>query len=613
MKAVRLDTIGLSATDTDVVAATDSVSAKDSPRDSAGTPPTAHTASRPKSALEPQSMEQAFAVELLHRAAGFEPQQAPTLPEADMAAGAEAGAKADEAAAKEEEAMAARRQQILDDAMDQLFEEQGSKSFSSQARSSGSADLELMDSADSGLLLSASSASWQAPSAGSASEEGGEEFTYTYTYRHSHLEEEEEACQVHRQEDNAGEEAEEKENEEAEKEAEEEEEETTEVQEALAVLSLQGYTGLQRAFLQPLEPASPPALSSTTGPSAGRGKRLSSATPEQALTGSGGVEPRAAAGVATKAEASSTPRLTAPTAAATAAPTAQTVVRPNQQPSNGLPSLAMSKGSRRTVKPTADEAPALLPSHQAANLTCQAAQGREQGSQFSQAEMQSMVDFVFRSGFERMGQLADQSLANPAAEAADVAAPAATVTRVQDMPEMSHDKMQDAFNKLVVHGLQRQGSSSTPRTELAGAALTQAITRATAPPEEIAAAAPATVAPVTAVTRAVAAASTTRLHQDMIDVPQRLVARERVRAAQTIREDEIPRFHSVFSRYDRDRQVREIQELTECQRQVGFAVPAVKQKPSWLKPAFNVLVGIPTVMLATGFARGLKHRRQDFA
>lgn len=613
-----------SATDATAGAVKDNISAEDCSNDNAGSPPTAHTAIRPESASQPQSMEQAFAWEMLNRQHGgsvaeVPPQQVHAVTEADRVAdtesGEEVGDKADQV--QEEEVLAAaRRQEILDEAMDKLFEDLTDEASSSKLPAPGRAtsvsDTELMDTADSGLLLSGSDASSSTPlstTAGTASEDKEEELTYTYT--HPSLEEEK-ALQRQREE-----------GEEDQDDNRKAEDHDAELQ-ALAILEMQGYTGLEKAFRQPPQPDSPATSSSIIGPYAQRDRSL--AMPERGLTESG-INPVAAARVPTEEEASSsTPRPTAPTssaAAAAAAPTTRTLARPNQQqPSKGLPSLALSRTSRKTVKPTPDEETVLLPSQQAAGLTShQAAHAREQGNQLSQAEMQHLMDFVFQKGFERMGQLADESLSSPAASAADVEIPATAAATTMPAPdegvaERTHDEMQDAFNQLVQHGRQRQGNHN--RTELEGAALSQAVAGAsTAPITTRVTALPATTAAAAgsrtpAATTTVAAASTRRHSQDMDSVPKTLVARERVRVARHYMEDELPPFHSVFSRYGRDHHVREIQELTDCQRQVGFAVKQT-QKPSQLKTAFKVLLAVLGVMLATGPARGVRQQRKSSA
>ena len=236
-----------------------------------------------------------------------------------------------------------------------------------------------------------------------------------------------------------------------------------------------------------------------------------------------------------------------------------------------------------------------------------------------------MMDFVFRAGFERMGQIAEQTVADPAPlpAAVDVdvdvdaaAAAASTSTTVQDaaVPGKTHDEMQHAFNKLVVHGLQRDSHHGSQQQSQGSARQFQAVSEAATAPALMAAAPEVTTtaarAEVPSSTRAVAAASTARHPPDMDKVPKQLVAMERARIAETHMEDELPRFHSVFSRYGRDQHVREIHELTNCPRQVGFAAPSVKQQPFWLKPAFKVLLGIPSIMLAKGLARGMSHRQR---
>ena len=615
-----------SATDATANADKDNLNAEDSFNNDAGFTPTARSAIRSDPASRPQSMEQAFAMEMLDRQHGggtaqVQPQQGPDVPEADTEAGTEsvevAGHKADQAG--EEEALAAaRRQQVVDDAMDKLFEEMtdeaSTKELLNPSRASSASDTEWMDTADSGLSLSgldAGSSTHSSAAAGTASQE--EEADFTYTYTHSHMADEEEH---HRQsEADKGKSGEEEQEEDDGK----EEEDNAELQ-ALAILEMQGYTGLERTFRQPPQSDSPPISCSPIGPDSRKDTSL--AMPEQGSTRSG-VKPGAVTGHATeKGASSSTPWLTAPmssAAAAAAAPTAHTLARPDQQPSTGLPSLALSRSSRKPVKPTPDEETVLLPSQQASGLTSQQApQAREQGKQLSQAEMQHLIDFVFQRGFERMGQIADESPAEPAASAAyvDVPVAAATAAPVPDegVVEKTHDEVQDAFNKLVLHGVHRHGNHT--RSELEGAALSQAVAGATTTSVTTrVTAAPSTTAATAGSSRpegaiAVATASSSRRPQDMDNVPQALVAKERARVARSYIEDELPPFHSVFSRYGSDRHVREIQELTDCQRQVGFAVEQ-KQKPFQMKTAFKVLLAIPGVMLANGIARGMRQQRKS--
>ena len=618
-----------SATDATADADKDNISAENPFKHSAGSTPIAHSAFRSDPASQPGSFEQAFAMEMLNWRHGgsvdqVQPQQVPDVAEADIEAGTEsleeAGHEADQAG--EEEALAAaRRQQIVDDAMDMLFEdmtdEACTKELLNLSRASSGLNTEYLDTADSGLWLSGSdadSSTRSSAAAGKASEEEEEEFSYTYTS--SRLADEEEHP---RQREEAEEQGPKEEGYEDEG---KEEENSTELQ-ALAI------TGFERAFRQPPQSDIPPISSSTTSPYSLRDRSL--AMPEQGLSESA-VKPRAVAGDATEERASSSSRrlcavLTAAmssAAAAAAAPTAQTLARPNQQSSTGLPSLALSRSSRKNVKPTPDEETVLLPSQQASGLTSQQApQAREQSKQLSQAEMQHLVDFVFQRGFERMGQIADESLVDPAASAVDVdvdepAAAAATAAPVpaEGVVEKTHDELQDAFNKLVQHGLHRHGNRT--RTELEGAALSQAVAGATTTPITTrATAAPSTTAATAGSSgpegaTAVATASTSRRHRDMDNVPKALVVRERVRVARSYMEDELPPFHSVFSRYGSDRHVREIQELTDCQRQVGFAVEQ-KQKPFQMRTAFKMILALPGVMLATGIARGMRQQRKSSA
>ena len=604
------------ATDAGVNAEKDNLNAENSSNDSAGVPPTACSATRPDPASQPRSMEQAFAAEMLNRQRGggvaqIQPPQVIAKAEADTEAGTEpfngAGHEADQA--EEEEALAAvRRQQIVDDAMDKLFEDNTDEAFTNElptlSRAGSVSDVHWMNTADSGMLLSASDASSSGTSAaaGTASEEEEEQFMHLNMY--SLLADMAEEEELHRKtftgrtsqprdEHKAQEQGD---DEEEEKDNREEQKDNAELQ-ALATLEMQGYSGLERAFRRLPQPDSPPTSSSTTGPYAGRDRSL--AMPERGVTNLG-VKPRAAAGVATEEGASSsTPRLTATTssaAAAAASTTAQTFARPNQQPSKALPSLALSRSSRKTAKPTPDEKTVLLPSQQASGLTRnQAPQAKEQGQQMSQAEMQHLMDFVFQRGFEHMGRIAGESLADPAAPAANVDVPvaaAATATPVPDKGtvEKTHDEMQDAFNKLVQHGRERQGNPT--RTELEGAALSQAVAGATTTP--ITTAAPATTAATAGNSKAegasaVATASKSRHPKDMDSVPKALVARERVRVARTYMEDE----------------------LTDCQRQVGFAVKQM-QTPSKLKTALKVLLAVPGViiMLATGIARSARQQHR---
>ena len=598
-----------SATDATTDANEGNISAEDSFHDSAHVPPDAHSASISDPASQPQSMEQAFAMGMLTRQHGegvaqVQPQQLPAEAEADTESGEEAGDEAGHA--KEEQALAAaRRQQTVDDAMDKLLEDLADEASSSKLPTPGRAasvsDMEIMNTADSGLLLLgsyASSSTASSTAAGTAPER--EEQDFAYTYRYPHLEEDEKH-QRQKEEDRAEEQG----DKEVEKEDHGGEEGDDAELQALAMLEMHGYTGLERAFRQLPPPDSPPTCRS--GPYAGRDRSLR--MHEQGLMESG-FNPRAAAEVASEEGASSsTPRLTAPTsssaaaaaaAAAAAKPAVQTLARPNQQPSNRLPSLALSRSSRKIVKATPDEETVLVPSQQASGLTSHQPQAREQGKHLSPAEMQHLMEFVFQRGFEHMGKIADASLADPAASAADVDVPNAATTTMPDVGrvEKTHDEMQDAFNKL--HGRQRHDNHN--RTELKGGALSQAVPSATTTPITATRAATAGSS-IPEGAAAVASASTSRHPSDMDSVPKALIARERARVARTYMEDEVPPFHSVFSRYGSNRHVREIQELTQCQRQVGFAAQQ-KQRPSQLKTAFKVL--LPGVMLATGIATGMR-------
>lgn len=604
------------ATDAATNADEGNIGAEDSFHDRACVSPDAHSAIIPDPASQPRSMEQAFAIGMLNRQHGegvaqVQPQQVPAEAEADTESGEEADDEASQA--KEEQALAAaRRQQTVDDAMDKLLEDLADEASSSKLPTPGRAasvsDMEMMNTADSGLLLLgsyASSSTASSTAAGTAPER--EEQDFAYTDRYPHLDEDEEH-QRQKEEDRAEEQG----DKEVEKEDHGGEEGDDAELQALALLEMQGYTGLERAFRQLPQPDSPPTCRSPTGLYTSKDRSL--CMHELGLMESG-FKPRAAAEVASEEGASSsTPRLTAPTsssAAATAAakPAVQTLARPNQQPSNRLPSLALSRSSRKIVKATPDEETVLVPSQQASGLTSHQPQAREQGKHLSSAEMQHLMEFVFQRGFEHMGQIADASLADPAASVADVDVPGAATTTMPDLGrvEKTHDEMKDAFNKLVLHGRQRHHNHN--RTELKGAALSQAVasatttsisTRITAATATRAATAGSSIPEGAA---AVASAPTSRHPSDMDSVPKALIARERVRVAQNYMEDEVPPFHSVFSRYDSNRHVREIQELTQCQRQVGFAAQQ-KQRPSQLKTALKVL--LPGVMLATGIATGMR-------
>ena len=597
--------------------------------DSAGTPLTVQSAGfRPQPASQPQSMEQAFALELLNRqcsaVGAIQTKAQHAVAEADSEVGKDA-----EQEEEEEARAAARRQQLVDDAMDQLFEDMTDE-LSAQGRAPWDSDTDQMDTADSGVWVSASEASTSSSSAsaGTASVEEEEEFVSTEAY--SHLEEEEHMRQQEEQEF---------------AEEEEEEEDKAELQ-ALTALEMQGYTGLRRGFLQPPQAESPPTPSPPAGPYTGRGDN--SATPRQRMTGfkvnllpARGIATEATPSKSTSGPTTATITSTAAAAAAAAAatppqaaqatPTAQTVTRPNQ-PSKGLPSLTLSRSSRTTVKPIGpqeeEEETVLLPSQQASGLTSpKDPHARGQDKQLSQAEMQHLMDFVFQRGFERMGELVGQSLANHVEETVTTtAAPAAsnevvseethdelatpTAARVlnEAVSEQTHAEMQDAFTKLVQDGQQRQGNQSRP--ELEGAALSQAVAGATTAPIKTR----LTAAPATAgsgvpdsTTEAAAAASSSRDHHAMDNVPKALIAKERVRVAQYHEKYELPRFHSVFSRYGSDSHVREIQEMTNCQRQVGFAV---EQKHFWQKHAFKALLAVPGVILAGGIAKGARPLRK---
>ncbi|KAL3150219.1 hypothetical protein ABBQ32_000078 [Trebouxia sp. C0010 RCD-2024] len=591
--AATAATAGLPARDAGTVSPRAGVGAKDSATDATMTPLSDCEGVGANQASNPQSLEQAFALGMLHRkghasAAGPQPQQLLALSEADRPAGTGASDEPDEAGVDHEAVASARRQQLVDDAVDKLFEEMTHEACSSPAgRSSGTTCFsemevrEVMDSKDSGLLSAVSADGSRESSSSSAASGMGSD----------------------------------------------EEEEHKDMQEVMAVLGLQSYTGLQRVLqqaLQPLEPTSAAASSSTadadiTSSSLGasrQGLTVSGVRPNTTLGDAMvGITPRQ-----TTPQAAETAATAGATTAATAAPRAQTA-RPNQQSAMGLPGLALSRGNRRSVNPATEEQPVLVPNQQTA------LQARDIENRFSQAEMQSMVDFVFRAGFERMGQIAEQSAADPVPLPADVdvdtaTLPASTSVTVQDagVQEMSHAEMQHAFNKLVVHGLQRDGHCSSQQSQgivQQPQAIAKAATAPTRTAPALIAAAPeltTATAAATAVgpasTGAVAPASSIRHSPDMDKVPKQLVGMERARIAQTVVENELPRFHSVFSRYDRDRHVREITELTNCHRQVGFAAPGAKQQPSWLKPACKVLLGIPSLMLARGLARGMSHRQQ---
>ena len=599
--------------------------------DSAGAPLTVQAASfRPQPDSQPQSMEQAFALEMLNRqygaGGGIQTKAQHAVAEADSEGGS------DPEQEEEEEALAAaHRQQLVDDAMDKLFEDMTDE-LATPGRAPWDSDTDQMDTADSGVWVSASEASTSSAAAGTAFVEEEEEFVSTEPYSHS--EEEEHTRRREEQEF-------------VEEEEEEEEEDKAELQ-ALAVLEMQGYTGLRRGFLQPTHAESPPTPSPPAGPNTGGGPNF--AAPSQRMTGFT-VNPLPAECIATEGRPSkSTLRTTAATSAAPpsaaaaamtlqatqARPTAQTVTRPTR-PHKGLPSLKLSRTSRKTVKPTPQEEEeaeetVLLPSQQASGLTSpKAPNARGQDKQLSQAEMQHLMDFVFQRGFERMGELADQSLANHDEDSANTAtaAPASsevvsgeihdepatpTAARVLDeaMPEQTHAEMQEAFAKLVQDGQQRQGNQIRP--ELERAALSQAVAGATAAPTKTRlTATPATAGshvPHGTTEAAAAVASSSRDHHAMDDVPKALIAKERVRVAQKHEEYELPRFPSVFSRYGSDRHVREIQEMTDCQRQVGFAV---EQKHFWQKHAFKALLAVPGVILASGIAKGVRPLRKKNA
>lgn len=581
--------------------------------DSVSNPLTAQSASGPHQVSQSQSMEQAFAMEMLNRQCGAAQAKAQhAVAEADTEVGQ------DPEQEEEEEALAAaRRQQLVDDAMDKMFEDMTDE-LPTVGTAPSDSHIHRMDTADSGVWVSASKARNSSAAAGTAFVEEEEGFR----------EEEEE---------------EEFEGEDEEKDEEEEEEEDEADLQALAILEMQGYTGLKTGFLQPPQAASSPTPSPTTGPDTGRGNDF--AAPRQRLTGFK-VTPLPAQATATESTPSkSTPEPTTTSAtpaataggagaaaltpqAAQAAATAKTVTR-RTQPSKGLPSLALSRTSRKTVKPTPEkeEETVLLPSQQASGLTSpEAPHAREQGKQLSQAEMQELMDFVFQRGFERMGELAGQSLANnmdePVTATAALVSVEAVAEKTDDEPatptaarvfdeavsEKTHDEMQDAFAKLVQDGLQRQGTQTRP--ELEGAALSQAVAGAiTAPMKTRLTATPATAGSSVpdSTTEAAAAASTGRDHHAMDNVPKALVAKERVRVAQNHEAYDLPRFHSVFSRYGSDSHVREIQEMTHCQRQVGFAV---KQTSFWQKNALKALVAVPSVILVSGIAKGVRPLRK---
>lgn len=254
--------------------------------------------------------------------------------------------------------------------------------------------------------------------------------------------------------------------------------------------------------------------------------------------------------------------------------------RTDQQPCKGLPSLALSRPSRKTVKPSASRGTALLQSQQAAALTMQVPHTKAQET---------------------------QSRPNPAA--VDKAAAATVQVHQEGLPEKTHDEVQCNPASTDVEGaalFQAMSSVSTRHnTSRVGAAAIAA------------AMAPATAEPTAAATAgrtllAIADASSSRQHdhQNMESMPQALSAREgaQLQAAQATVDNELPRFHSLSSCYGSEHHVREVQEPTDCRRQVGFAVavPAVRQKALWRRLAFKMVLAIGGVMLAHGFARGIR-------
>ena len=270
-----------------------------------------------------------------------------------------------------------------------------------------------------------------------------------------------------------------------------------------------------------------------------------------------------------------------------------------------------SKGSEQVFKE--EETQLLVPAQQPAGLSRQEPHASSKDQVFSQDQMQAMVDLVFKAGFMHMGQLAHASMAEPALTDQVSAAESASVPEqhhneshhAHAEPDNAHYALQQAFNQLVAHGLQRQqpsrsrnaitsgNASDTANAAAAAAATTTACSGVATPTESTAA--PAT----TSASRKVAGAAARQ--QDETDgMPKRLVGRERARVARFCTDQELPRFHSVYSDRDHDGHATEIKELVDCRRQVGFAAPGalVDQRPSWRVPAVRMLLALAGVLIA---------------
>ena len=500
---------------------------------------------------------------------------------------------------EENEAMAAaHRQQIVDDLVDKLFEESVSGGCSSQPGSdnamsdqtcgSDGSDLVCIGSHDSGLLSDSSagrSMSASLPSAQSSDSSVTRSASEERAAQQSNFNPEEEGVK--------------------------EEEVPADVNKVMAALGLQGHPGLGRALqqvLQPLADLSPnPTPDPTASSSTLKGKGRAGATPRQALIVPG-VGPRVAVGVTAGSGAKPAVK---PTAQLSAAP--KRVASPDVKQLKGLLPVLSSRGSKKPR--TGEEEPALVPGQQAAGLVGQTPGSSDPKGGFSQDQLQAMVDLVFKAGFEHMGQLANASAETAAdfsveSDTAAATSPQALIDDDDEQDTSDHD-LQHAFKQLVECGLQKQDQSS--RQIFGSSAPSQAVARDTALPavaateratvwseiataqnaaamssaaattaaaaDATAAAAGATAAAASQAAATAASSTTQQIARD--SVPGRLVARERERVARVLAEDQLPPFHSVYSRYDRHQHVNEVHELTECHRQVGFDAPgtSVKCKP----------------------------------
>ena len=535
----------------------------------------------------------------------------------------EAGTELTVSAEKEEEEAlaAARRQQTVDNLVDRLFEESINGGSSRQSGSdnatsdhilgSDASDLVFVTTQDSGLLSGSSAG--KSISASLPSVQGSDSSVT----------------------DSASEQQADYNPEEEEVSAETEEEEKfrkddirADLQKVLTSLELQGRPGLGRALQQVLqapEDPSPDPIPNPTAPSSAlKGKGRAGATPRQAFVVPG-IDPRAAAGVTAGSGAKQAIK---PTAQPSAAP--KRVANPGEKQSKGLLPLMPPRGSKKSR--TGGEEPALVPGQQAAGLPGRMLGSSDPKGGFSPDQLQAMINLVFKAGFEHMGQLANASTETAAGlnVESDTAAAASPQALIDDNEQdTSHNELQHAFNQVVERGLQKQEQSGRQQSECSApaqgnatgiaypaAALrtkTASIPSQTAPVPDAAATSSAAAITAAASHATATAGSALNQQEDMDIVPRHLVAREKVRVARVLAEDQLPRFHSVYSRYGCDQHVNEIHELTACHRQIGFKASgtSVRRKPLRQSVAVKALFGAASIAFAAAITT-IKSRSHCF-